>query len=101
MRKSERHKFQTKMWVYQGSGAWYFVTLPRELSDRIRAMTAGSRSAWGSVRVEAAIGRTKWNTSLFPDKKAGAYLLPVKAEVRRKEAIGEGSTVTVVLELRA
>ncbi len=46
----------------------------------------------------ATIGATQWKTSVFPDKKAGAYLLPIKAKVRTAEHIAAGNTVT--LELR-
>jgi len=57
------------------------------------------------VRVEATIGPLTssgqivvWRTSVFP-LNAGGYLLPVKAEVRKKAGIGAGDEVTVELEL--
>jgi hypothetical protein len=51
--------------------------------------------------VSAAIGNTTWKTSIFPDSKAGAYLLPVKAEVRKKEKIEAGSSVLVSVRVSA
>jgi hypothetical protein len=50
------------------------------------------------VRVEAALGGSRWRTSLFPDRTSGSYLLPVKKAVRDREGIDDGDTVTVRLE---
>lgn len=88
--------FKGKLWMYQGKGAWFFITLPTDVSERIKFLT-GPRRGWGSVRVSARIGKTAWKTSIFPDKKAGAYLLPVKADVRAKERLEAGCTVSVDL----
>jgi hypothetical protein len=95
------YDFKAKVWLYNGKAAWHFITLPREQSDQIRFVTAQSKSAWGSVRVCTKIGATSWKTSLFPDTKAGTYLLPVKADVRKKEKIKAGDTVAVKLEIDA
>ena len=89
------------LWVWKGSdaaGRWYFITVPEDQSDEIRAHAFGSPRGFGSVRVEATIGDVVWRTSVFP-LNAGGYLLPVKAEVRKKAGIGAGDEVTVELEL--
>ena len=52
---------------------------------------------FGSVRVEATIGDVTWRTSVFPMKEG--YILPVKAQVRRKAGIAAGDEVTVGIEL--
>lgn len=74
-------------------GAWWFAALPREVADEVtdRADLAGTSTAFGSVRVEAEVGRTAWATSLFPDARRGTYVLPVKAAVRRAEGLGDGA----------
>jgi hypothetical protein len=54
-------------------------------------------SGFGSVRVEALIGATRWTTSLFPDARRGTYLLPVKKAVRKVEGLVDGSTARVHL----
>lgn len=83
---------------HNGKGGWYFLTLPEETSEQMTFLSSRhQRGGWGSVRVTASIGRITWNTSVFPDTKAGAYLLPVKAEVRKKEHIEVGTIVTVTL----
>jgi hypothetical protein len=88
------------MWIWKGesAGRWYFITVPEEQSDEIRAHAFGNPRGFGSVKVEARIEPVVWRTSVFP-LNSGGYLLPVKAEVRRKAGIAAGDEVTVELEL--
>jgi hypothetical protein len=88
------------LWIWKGDAvaSWHFITVPEEQSDEIRAQAFGTPRGFRSVRVEARIDDVTWRTSVFPIR-SGGYLLPVKAEVRRKAAIGAGDEVTVELEL--
>jgi Domain of unknown function (DUF1905) len=82
-------------------GAWYFIVLPVKMSREIKLVDAGPhRAGFGSLRVAATIGETIWQTSIFPSSKDEAYLLPVKAEVRKKEGLKEGKLVRIQLEIR-
>ncbi len=87
------------LWLYQGKGGWHFITLPFEESEQIKFFASTSKRGWGVVRVTARIGATVWKTSLFPDSKSRACLLPIKADVRKKEKIGSGDTISVQLEV--
>jgi len=89
-----------ELWMYHGKGAWFFVTLPENESAQIKFLNMHKRKGWGSVRVNAQIGKTLWRTSIFPDSKAGAYLLPIKADIRKKEKISVGDKVEIQLEVR-
>lgn len=93
-----RYDVKAEIWAYAGPGGWHFLTLPVDVSEGIRNV-AGRRRPWGSLRVTAIIGEACWQTSLFPDSKAGTFLLPVKAEVRRKAGVGAGDRVAVVIEI--
>lgn len=53
---------------------------------------------WGIIPVHVRIGKTEWQTSLFP--KDGLYIVPIKASVRKAESLEEGDGVTVRLEVR-
>ena len=88
------------LWIWKGeaAGRWYFVTVPEEQSAEIKAHAFGSPRGFGSVRVKARIGNVQWQTSVFP-LNSGGYLLPVKAEIRRKAELAAGDEVTVDLEL--
>jgi hypothetical protein len=79
--------FSARVWLYQNKGSWHFVTLPKEVAAGIREQTAHLQKAFGSLRVAATIGKTRWQTSLFFDTKAGSYYLPLKAAVRAKEQL--------------
>lgn len=86
------------MWEQDGTAAWHFVSLPVDAADEIEE-TQGPRSGFGSIRVSARIGSTRWSTSIFPDSKQGTFVLPVKKSVRAAEGLVDGSTVRVELDL--
>ena len=87
------------LWVWNDEkGSWHFLTVPPDQAVEIRLATLGPRTGFGSVRVEAAIGNVRWRTSIFPQKEGG-YLLPVKADVRRRSSIAPGDEVTFTLDL--
>jgi len=86
------------IWTGESAGSWHFLTIPEEQSGEFRAEAFGNRRGFGSVKVAAAIGDVRWRTSIFP-LKSGGYLLPVKAEVRKKAGIAAGDEVSVTLEL--
>jgi uncharacterized protein (DUF302 family) len=58
------------------------------------------KAGFGSVPVMVTIGKTKWKTSIFPDKRSGTYLLPLKAEVRKKESIYSGDNISLIIEIQ-
>lgn len=96
---SARFPFHAKLWRYSGEAGWHFVTAPTETSKQIKTLGKGLMNAFGSLRVIATIGKTSWRTSVFFDSKADAFLLPIKADVRKKERIGHGDAVEVILEI--
>jgi hypothetical protein len=86
------------LWLWSGeSASWHFISVPEHQSNEMRAHALMSRGGFGSVRVEASIDDVTWRTSVFP-VKAGGYILPVKADVRRRAGIVAGDQVTVELE---
>ncbi|ASY65369.1 hypothetical protein SJ05684_b43870 (plasmid) [Sinorhizobium sojae CCBAU 05684] len=95
----EQFDFEAELWLYPGKGGWHFVTLPQDIAVQIRFAAEPTKTGWGSQAVLARAGRTEWTTSIFPDKSSGSFLLPLKAEVRRKENLTTGQTVKVALML--
>jgi len=93
-----RYEAQAEIWVFH-TGSWHFVTLPPEFSDGIRMLRGPKTPGFGSVRVTAELGGSTWRTSIFPDSKSGAFVLPIKAEVRKREGVTAGDTVTVAVEI--
>lgn len=97
------HQFtlEAKVWLYPGeTAAWHFVTLPQKESELIKELFAPAKRGFGSLPVLVTVGKTQWKTSIFPDKKAGAYLLPLKAEVRKKENLSAGDVMRFTVEIR-
>ena len=93
------YRFTTEVWLHQGDAAWHFLTVPEDVSDDIEERTSHLQRGFGSVRVRVTVGDTTWATSVFPDTKRGAYVLPVKKDVRKAEGIDDGTEVAVALEL--
>lgn len=94
-------EFTAELWLYQGHTAWHLMNLPKEESQQIKFYTSGTRRGWGAVRVLVKIGETEWKTSVFPDSKAGCYLLPVKKEVRKAEGLKAKDQVTAKIKVSA
>jgi hypothetical protein len=92
--------FTSLLWIWRGeqAGRWYFVTVPEELSGEIRTHGLESPRGLGSVRVQARVADVVWRTSVFP-LNSGGYVLPIKAEVRKRVGVSAGDEVTVELEL--
>ncbi|MEQ1765845.1 MAG: DUF1905 domain-containing protein [Methylotenera sp.] len=95
--------FTGKCWLWQGKGTWHFITLPQDKSEEIKFFSDhhfGKRRGWGSIRVTANVGGTEWETSIFPSSSLDSYILPVKADVRRKQKIVAEDEVVVMLKIR-
>jgi hypothetical protein len=91
--------FTAPLWLWNGEKAsWHFVTVPEDESLEIRAESFGTSRGFGSVKVEAVINGVAWRTSVFP-QKSETYLLPVKADVRRRAGIAADDVVDVTLAL--
>ncbi|MEK6638257.1 MAG: DUF1905 domain-containing protein [Pseudomonadota bacterium] len=89
------------VWLWRAEppakGSWHFLTIAGETATAIRNVVGGRSGGWGSVRVTATIGKTSWQTSLFPSKQQGGYMLPLKADVRKRERFTEGDEISVAL----
>ncbi len=98
--KYNQYKIHANVWLYPGMAGWHFVSIPQDISEDIKRQFGDLKRGWGSLPVMVSIGKTSWNTSIFPDKKAGGYLLPIKADVRKKEGIVAKDTVIMLIEIR-
>lgn len=90
-------------WTGGNGGSWHFLTIDGEAGEALSATALMRRmertiGGFGSLKVTAQIGDTRFRTSLFPSKTVG-WMLPVKASVRKAEDLAEGDQVAVVLEV--
>ncbi len=90
----KRYKIKKSVWRWPGDIGWYFVSLDKNISEEIR-----NKYKKGFVKIEAKIGDTKWNTSLFPHSEHGIYIMSIKKSVRKKEGILEKDIVNIEFNL--
>ena len=89
-------EFTGEIVEWRGPAPYFFVPLPpeeAELIDEIKAEVA----YWGVIPVTARLGDTEFTTAMFPREET--YFLPLKASVRRAEAVGLGEVVDVRLSV--
>ncbi|MFA6297395.1 MAG: DUF1905 domain-containing protein [Candidatus Paceibacterota bacterium] len=89
----------TEVWLYPGMSGWHFVSLPKKQSEEIKEKFGKKKKGWGAIPVVVTVGETSWKTSIFPDRRAGTYLLPIKAGVRKKEGIMYGDKITFSIKI--
>lgn len=99
--KPEIYSVAAKVKTYQGPAVWYFAVLPKKTSQEIRRRFGGRARGWGSLRVSAKLGSSEWQTSIFPDSRIGAYILPLKAEIRKREGVTKGQTLSMRIAVGA
>lgn len=87
------YTFSAKVWYSE----WYFVSLPKEMAADIRMNFKGLEEGWGRLKVVAKIGGSEWKTAIWFDTKQQTYLLPVKADIRKREKIGADQEVSITL----
>lgn len=92
-------EFTARLWRAQAGDAWYFVSVPPEVSADIDDLSEGIRRGFGSVRVRVTVGATSWRTSIFPHRKSGTYMLPMKKAVRAGERLEDGDELRARVEL--
>jgi hypothetical protein len=88
-------EFAGELWYWRGPSPYHFLTVPPEESSALHSISAATSYGWGVIPVAAAIGSTRWTTSLFP--KDGGYAVPVRASVRRAERLELGDVVRLRL----
>lgn len=94
-----RFEFSGKIWQHDGPGGWYFVSLPIDISVEIREGMRSLEEGWGRLKAQAKIGNSEWDTAIWFATKLHTYLLPLKADVRKKEKLEKGETTKVTLWL--
>lgn len=92
------YRVKSKIWLYQGESPWHFITIPKADAEDIKKEEPWPRKGFGSIRVKASIGKTTWETSIFPTKK-GTYDLPIKKEIRDKEKLQAGDSVSLFIKV--
>ena len=56
-------------------------------------------TGWGRLKAVARIGNSEWKTAIWFDTNHRTYLLPVKAEIRKKENISLDLEMAITLSV--
>ena len=99
-------RFEAALWLWTGAngGSWHFVTAQGPVADAIaahallRRLEEGRARGFGSVKVEARIGDSRWSTSVFPQSE-GSWILPIKRPIRQAQDLAEGDIAAIELRL--
>lgn len=93
------YRITEKIWQYNPPSGWYFITLPESISTEIRSLFGKEEEGWGRLKATAKTGNSEWKTSIWFDTKRNAYVLPIKAEIRKKEGCTVGDELIVELHI--
>jgi hypothetical protein len=92
-----QYNFTATTWQYEQPGGWHFVTIPKEIGNEIRTQLGWQEQGWGRMPATARVGSSVWDTAIWYDTKKQAYLLPLKAEVRKKEQLVPGTQTEITI----
>lgn len=92
-------RFSGEVIHWRGPAPFHFVAVPADVAAELRSASSAVTYGWGMVPAVVSIGATTWTTSLWP--RAGGYVVPLKAVVRRAEGLELGDAVEVRLRVEA
>lgn len=91
---------------WQGErGTYHLVVITGEPAEalamhaRLRRLEYGRHRGFGSLKVMARIGGTRWSTSVFPQAGSTEWILLVSRKVKLAEGLSDGEPVHVELDL--
>lgn len=93
------YSFKAKPFHHSPTGGWVFVALPVKVSAQIRQKHKWDEEGWGRLKARARINQTEWNTAIWFDSKKNSYLLPLKAEIRKRENIKPDKWLNITVTL--
>lgn len=94
-----KYTFIAKVWQYDGPNGWFFVSLPVEMSKEIRDNLKWQEEGWGRLKATAQIENVEWKTAIWFDTKSNTYLLPLKADIRKKCSIEKEQILEIILKV--
>lgn len=85
-----------KVEKFPQAGGWFYIRVPK----RLTAISKKSKATkWGLIPAKVTVGETTWKTSLLP-MGDGTLFIALKAQVRKREDVGLGKTITAHFTLK-
>lgn len=88
------YKVEGVVELFEMKGGWFYIRIPKEITEEVQY-----RAVRGLVPINARIGKTSWDTSLLP-MGDGTHFIALKAQVRKKEHLAQGSKTEVLFNVR-
>jgi hypothetical protein len=96
----ETYRFTAALYLWESRvESWVFANLPPDISDEIDDALTGPRRGFGAVKVEVAVGGSRWHTSIFPSKSEQTFVLPVKRAILKVENLTVGDSASFELRV--
>jgi len=92
-----KYEFSAVVWQYSEPGGWYFVSIPINIASEIRENLKWQEEGWGRMKATAEIGNSRWQTAIWFDTSRKTYLLPLKAEIRKKERLEKDKETEIII----
>ena len=94
-----RFVFECELYLWKPEGSWVFVDVPVDVADVIDDLFP-RKAGFGSVPVRVVMRGFSWETSIFPDKASGSFVLPLKKLARQQASVDVGDQVEIELTIR-
>ena len=91
-------EFESEVVEWRGPAPFYFAKTPPQVTEEIEKNAGHLSYGWGCIPVDVTIGNTTFYTALIP--REGCYFVPLKAAIRKGEAIDSTSTVKLQVKLK-
>jgi hypothetical protein len=99
IQKPQKYRVKGKIWRWPGDMGWHFLYISKGLSEKLYQGKVGKKYGSGFIKIRAKIGKTSWDTALFPHAKEGLYLIAIKAKIRKSEGLLVDDLVSVSFEI--
>jgi hypothetical protein len=93
-----RFSFETRVIYWRGPSPFFYAPIPELHVEELRQLARIVTYGWGMVPVDVQIGDVAFTTSLYP--KDGGYLLPLKADVRRRTNVTADDVIAIELTIQ-
>jgi hypothetical protein len=91
-------RFEAEIVYWRGPSPFFFAPIPSGLAETIRSVAKRVSYGWGMIPVAAKVGGVAFSTAMFA--RNDTYVLPLKADVRRRANITGGDIVTIEIVIQ-
>ena len=92
-------QFSDTMKQWDGEGGWFYIRVPKEHYSDLQELGAHYGRGFGAIKVRPTIGKSTWETSIFPDSSDKSYLLFIKKAIRKSESLSLDDVLSCELEI--